>query len=253
MSQQKYFNVQLQFDKELFDKTIFDTIANNGKGYVCSVESNNLTIANTNPEFLKVVNGALVNNCDGSILAKILAHIYKQPLDSYIGADIFIKYIKMRRFKQYFLGNTPEVLAGLKNNLSKIDANIATMPFETLPFRKVEEFDYPAIAQKINENNPDIIWVSLGAPKQEMFMSRLEPYLNRGIMFGFGAIFNFNSGVSAVKRAPKWMLKLRLEWLFRAFNEPKKNIPRYWGFIKILPQLIVNEKKIARKKQVQKQ
>ena len=253
MSQQKYFNVQLQFDKELFDKTIFDTIANNGKGYVCSVESNNLTIANTNPEFLKVVNGALVNNCDGSILAKILAHIYKQPLDSYIGADIFIKYIKMRRFKQYFLGNTPEVLAGLKNNLSKIDANIATMPFETLPFRKVEEFDYPAIAQKINENNPDIIWVSLGAPKQEMFMSRLEPYLNRGIMFGFGAIFNFNSGVSAVKRAPKLMLKLRLEWLFRAFNEPKKNIPRYWGFIKILPLLIVNEKKIARKKQVQKQ
>ena len=120
------------------------------------------------------------------------------------------------------------------------------MQFETLPFRSVDEFDYEDIARKINADNPDIIWVSLGAPKQEMFMNRLEPYLNRGIMFGFGAIFNFNSGVSAVKRAPGWMLKLRLEWLYRAFNEPKKNIPRYWNFIKILPRLIREEKRLVK-------
>lgn len=243
MSQQKYFNVRLEFDKEMFDKTIFDTIAGGGKGYVCSVESNNLTVANTRPEFLEVLNGALVNNCDGSILAKILARIHKQPIDSYIGADIFIKYVRMCRFRQYFLGNTPEVLNGLKENLSKIDAKIADMQFETLPFRSVDEFDYQGIADKINADNPDIIWVSLGAPKQEMFMSRLEPYLNRGVMFGFGAIFNFNSGVSHVKRAPEWMLKLRLEWLYRAFNEPKKNVPRYWNFIKILPRLIREERR----------
>ena len=243
MSQQTYFNVRLEFDKEKLDKTIFDTIANGGKGYVCSVESNNLTVANTRPEFLEVLNGALVNNCDGSILAKILSHIHKQPIDSYIGADIFIKYVKMCRFRQYFLGNTPEVLEGLKANLSKIDSKIADMQFETLPFRSVDEFDYQGIADKINADNPDIIWVSLGAPKQEMFMSRLEPYLNRGVMFGFGAIFNFNAGVGHVKRAPQWMLKLRLEWLYRAFNEPKKNVPRYWNFIKILPRLIREERR----------
>ena len=75
-----------------------------------------------------------------------------------------------------------------------------------------------------------------------MFMSRLQPYLNRGIMFGFGAIFNFNAGVGNVKRAPQWMLKLRLEWLYRAFNEPKKNVPRYVNFLKILPHLIREEK-----------
>ena len=243
MSQQTYFNVRLEFDKEKLDKTIFDTIANGGKGYVCSVESNNLTVANTRPEFLEVLNGALVNNCDGSILAKILSHIHKQPIDSYIGADIFIKYVKMCRFRQYFLGNTPEVLEGLKANLSKIDSKIADMQFETLPFRSVDEFDYQGIADKINADNPDIIWVSLGAPKQEMFMSRLEPYLNRGVMFGFGAIFNFNAGVGHVKRAPQWMLNLRLEWLYRAFNEPKKNVPRYWNFIKILPRLIREERR----------
>lgn len=242
MSDETYFNIRLQFDKELFDKTIFDAIAGNRKGYVCSVESNNLTVANTDPQFLAVVNGALVNNCDGSVLAKILSHIHNRPFDSYIGADIFIKYIRMKRFRQYFLGNTPKVLDGLKKNLTLIDPAIASMQFETLPFRRVDEFDYPAIAAKINADNPDIIWVSLGAPKQEMFMSRLQPYLNRGIMFGFGAIFNFNAGVGNVRRAPQWMLRLRLEWLYRAFNEPQKNVPRYVNFLKILPRLIQEEK-----------
>ena len=244
--EKKYFNVKLEFDKEKFDRTIFNAIKNGITGYSCSVESNNLTVANKNPAFLEVLNGALVNNCDGSVLAKILAWIHKEPLDSYIGADIFMKYVRMCRFRQFFLGNTEEVLAGLRNNLSKIDPNIADMHFETLPFRNVEDFDYVGIAQMINDDNPDIIWVSLGAPKQEMFMARLKPFLRRGVMFGYGAIFNFNAGVGDVKRAPKWMLSLRLEWLHRAFEQPKKNIPRYWNFIRILPQLIYKEKKYVR-------
>jgi N-acetylglucosaminyldiphosphoundecaprenol N-acetyl-beta-D-mannosaminyltransferase len=244
--EKKYFNVKLEFDKEKFDRTIFNAIENGITGYSCSVESNNLTVANKNPAFLEVLNGALVNNCDGSVLAKILAWIHKEPLDSYIGADIFMKYVRMCRFRQFFLGNTEEVLTGLRNNLSKIDPKIADMHFETLPFRNVEDFDYVGIAQMINDDNPDIIWVSLGAPKQEMFMARLKPFLRRGVMFGYGAIFNFNAGVGDVKRAPKWMLALRLEWLHRALEQPKKNIPRYWNFIKILPKLIINEKNMLK-------
>ena len=238
----KYFNVRIEFDRERLDSTIFDAIERGEAGYSCSVEANNLTVANKNPEFLDVLNGALVNNCDGSVLAKILAWIHNERIDSYIGADIFTKYVGMKRFRQFFLGNTEEVLAGLRENLSKVD-----MRFETLPFRSVDEFDYQGIADMINADNPDIIWVSLGAPKQEMFMARLKPYLKRGVMFGYGAIFNFNAGVGNVKRAPKWMLKLRLEWLHRALEQPQKNIPRYWGFIKILPKLIREERKKVRK------
>jgi len=237
----KYFNIYLEFDKIKVDSLIQTTISQKGKGYVCSIESNNLTVANKNPEFLKVVNAALVNICDGSVLAKILGLLNRHKYDSYLGADLFIKYIKMCKYKQFFIGNTHEVLEGLKKNLAKIDPAIANMPFEELPFRKVDEFDYIAIANKINNEKPDIIWVSLGAPKQEFFMSYLLPYLDQGVMFGFGAIFNFNSGVGRVKRAPDLMLNLKLEWLYRAFEEPKKNIPRYWRFIFILPILIVQE------------
>jgi N-acetylglucosaminyldiphosphoundecaprenol N-acetyl-beta-D-mannosaminyltransferase len=242
-----YFNVRLEFDKQRFDEIIDGAIKTGKPGYVCSVESNNLTVANKNPEFLKILNGALVNNCDGSVLAKILSSIHKRYLEPYIGADIFIKYIRLCKYRQFFLGNTPEVLSGLKEKLSQIDPKIREMRFETLPFKAVDEFDYKGIGKMINEDNPDIIWVSLGAPKQEMFMNRLQPHINRGIMFGFGAIFNFNAGVGDVKRAPEWMLKLRFEWLHRALEQPKKNIPRYWNFMKILPILIIEEKKYKNK------
>lgn len=239
----KYFNVNIEFDPKKVDQTIQDAIREKKKGYVCSIESNNLTIANTHPAFLQVVNGALVNICDGSNLAWLLGKIHHTKLNSYIGADLFDKYVRACRYKQYFLGNTRPVLDGLKENLSKIDPQIQAMEFVELPFRKVHEFDYQAIADEINRADPDIIWVSLGAPKQEEFMSLLLPYLNRGVMFGFGAIFNFNAGGAGhVKRAPKWMLKLRLEWFYRAFEEPRKNIPRYLRFIKILPRLIAKEK-----------
>lgn len=243
---QKYFNVNLEFDAEKVDHIIESTIAEGGKGYVCSVESNNLTVANKNKEFGEVVNNALVNICDGSVLAMILGKIHKQKYKSYIGADLFIDYINKRKYTQYFLGNTSEVLSGLKNNLKQIDPRIEEMNFVELPFKKVEEFDYESIAKHINEANPDIIWVSLGAPKQEFFMAKLLPYLNRGVMFGFGAIFNFNSGTEHVKRAPQWMRKLKMEWFYRASEEPKKNVPRYWGFIKLMPSLILSERRKVR-------
>ena len=246
MSDKKYFKVRLEFDKVQLDQIIEDAIVNHKVGYVCSVESNNLTVANNDPAFLNVLNNALVNNCDGSVLAKILGWIHHEQLDSYIGADIFIKYVKKCKYRQFFLGNTPEVLVGLKENLTKIDPNIQNMHFETLPFRNVDEFDYQAIADMINEDSPDIIWVSLGAPKQELFMSKLQPFLKRGVMFGFGAIFNFNAGIGSVKRAPMWMLALRLEWLHRALEDPKKNVPRYWNFIKTLPRLIKEERQIIK-------
>jgi N-acetylglucosaminyldiphosphoundecaprenol N-acetyl-beta-D-mannosaminyltransferase len=239
--EQKYFNVNLEFDKTRIDSTIQTTVAKKGKGYICSVESNNLTVANKSPEFLKVVNGSLINICDGSVIAKILSIIYKQNFNSYIGADLFIKYIRMCKYKQFFLGNNREVLDGLRKNLSKIDPAISSMPFEELPFKKVEEFDYMTIAAMINKKKPDIIWVSLGAPKQEIFMSYLLPYLDQGVMFGFGAIFNFHSEVGKVRRAPKFLRNVYLEWLYRAYNEPRKNVPRYWRFIKILPKLIIQE------------
>lgn len=238
-----YFNVKLEFDKERVHESIQKAIQENRKGYVCAIESNNLAVANRNNAFRAVVNNSLVNVCDGSNVAWILGKIYNKNFNSYIGNDLFNYFISQRRYQQYFIGNTDEILYKLKDELIMIDPNIADMFFESLPFCRVEDFNYKQIADKINLTDPDIIWVSLGAPKQEFFMANLLPYLNRGVLFGVGAAFNFSAKFGPVKRAPSWMLKLRLEWLYRAIEEPKKNIPRYWNFIKLLPVLIYKEYK----------
>lgn len=245
----KFFNVSIEFDRDKVNEIIFSTILNKQKGYVCSIESNNLSIANINSEYNMIINRSLVNICDGSVLAKILAWIHQQNFDSYIGAELFLSFIELRTFKQYFLGNTQEVLDSLRENLSKIDPAIQNMRFCPLPFADVEMFDYAAIAKDINAEQPDIIWVSLGAPKQEIFMHKLLPYLDQGVMFGFGAIFNFNAHTGGVKRAPKWMLKWRLEWLYRAYEEPRKNIPRYVRFLCLLPRLVWQEYRSLREQQ----
>ncbi|MDD6401353.1 MAG: WecB/TagA/CpsF family glycosyltransferase, partial [Lachnospiraceae bacterium] len=80
------------------------------------------------------------------------------------------------------------------------------------------------IIKDINEANPDFIWVGLGAPKQEIWMAAHENKVN-GLMIGVGAAFDYESG--NIKRAPKWMQKLNLEWLYRLLQDPKRLLPRY--------------------------
>ena len=241
MNENTYFNIKLEFDHDKVDQIISETILNNGKGYVCSVEGTNLATAYSNAEFTQTINNSLVNICDGGSIAFFASIIHGKKLKTYIGADLFIKYIKQAKYKSFFLGNTAEVLKGLKSNLIQYDSNINKMKFETLPFKNVNDFNYSEIAKRVNENNPDIIWVSLGAPKQEIFMSKLQPYLNRGVMFGFGAIFNFYSANTEEKRAPKLFLKLKIEWIYRILSNPKKQLPRIKLILRTFPKNIYSE------------
>lgn len=239
----KYFNINYEFDQNRVDEIILDHIANQKPGYVCSLDGNNLAVANTYPEHLRIVNEAIVNNCDSTWVPVFINWIYGTKFSNYCGTDLFIKYVRMKKFHQFFLGSTPDVLQKLKENLSKIDPQISEMHFETLPFRTVEEFDYEQIGTMINNDGPDIIWVSLGAPKQEKFMSLLLPYLKKGVMFGFGAIFNFYAEMPGLKRAPQLMVKLKLEWLYRFTQEPRKQIRRANFFLRLLPKMVIEELK----------
>ncbi|HEY5125461.1 MAG TPA: WecB/TagA/CpsF family glycosyltransferase [Ignavibacteria bacterium] len=246
----KYFNINYEFDQNKVDEIILDHIANQKPGYVCSLDGNHLAIANTNPDHLRVINDAIVNNCDSTWVPVFINWIYGTKFTNYCGMDLFVKYIRLKKFRQFFLGSTPEVLHRLQENLSKIDPKINNMRFETLPFISVEEFDYEQIGEIINGDEPDIIWVSLGAPKQEKFMSLLLPYLKKGVMFGFGAIFNFCGEMPGLKRAPQFMVKLKLEWLYRLYQELRKQISRISLLLSLLPKMVIEELKNKNKKRL---
>lgn len=236
----KYFGIYIEFDKNKIVKDINDCIANQQKGYVCVVDGNVLATSYKQQEYKEIINGGLVNSCDGSSIAMLAGAIHKAKYETYTGPEIFSKYVK-ENHKQYFLGNTEENLLRLKNRFESLGYPSANYKFESLPYKNVEEFDYKAIAQDIRLFAPDIIWVSLGAPKQEIFISKLYPYLDKGVLFAIGAAFNLFLGDDANKRAPKIMRDMHLEWLFRVCQEPDRVGKRAWAYFKVLPSLIFQE------------
>src|SRR5581483_7301054 len=73
----------------------------------------------------------------------------------------------------------------------------------------------------------DLVWVGLGAPKQEMVMQLMSQRLARGVLLGVGAVFEFAAGTR--RRAPTWMQSIGLEWLYRLRLEPRRLWRRYLG------------------------
>lgn len=238
--QNKYFNVNFEFNKEKLHQIIKDTINNKQKGYVCVVDGNVLTTANKNEEYKDIINGSLANTCDGSSIAMLAGLIHKKVFKTYTGPDLFANYI-CQDYKQYFLGNTEEKLASLKRKFESLNYNIDLYKFQDLPFKDVDDFDYKKIAEDINAFSPDIIWVSLGAPKQEWFISKLIPYVNHGLLFAIGAAFNLFLNDNNMKRAPKIVRKLNMEWVYRIFQEPKRVGKRALNYFILLPVIILKE------------
>lgn len=241
-----YFNINYEFDRPTIWKKIDEQLQKEEPCYICVADGNILQMVHKDLEYRKIVNASLFSICDSSWVPLYLKRIYGVQYQQYCGSQIFEDLMGRKQYRQFFIGTSEKVLAGLKKELSKKDPSISGMSFFAPPFCKVEEFDYPSIAEMINKDNPDIIWVALGAPKQENFMFRLQPLLNRGVMIGVGAVFNFYCGLeNAPKRAPKWVVKLHLEFAYRVFSEPKKQLQRCKDFLSTLPKIYKEEKKHA--------
>jgi N-acetylglucosaminyldiphosphoundecaprenol N-acetyl-beta-D-mannosaminyltransferase len=233
-----YFNVNFEFNHSLLEKKIEETSLE-GKGYCCFVDATSLVYSYKNENFRAILNASLANSCDGSYIALLASKIHKKSLKEYIGPDFFKKFI-YKNNSQFIIGNTEIVFNKVKDKLELSGLDTSNLYFIPLPFKSVEEFDYSGIAAQINKLSPRYIWVSLGAPKQEEFMSRLLPSIDKGVMIGVGAALNYFTG--EVKDIPNWARKTHLIWLYRIFTEPKKQIKRCKEIFLILPKLYRQEK-----------
>lgn len=239
----EYFGVNLEFDHDEFYRKIEKAIKNKS-AYVCVVDANVLTIANRDAGYRKILNQSLVNTCDGSSIAFLLSKIHKKNFIALNGPTIFKKLIEEDK-KQVLLGGDAQSARSVQKKLQEENTANSTLHLMPLPFSEVEDFDYEKIAMDLNTLKPDIIWVSLGAPKQERFMHNLLPYLSSGVMFGIGAAFNFYIG--KIKMPTYSIGGVGSLWLSRIFTEPKKQIKRILPYIMIIPKLYYSEKKKVNK------
>ena len=144
------------------------------------VDGNVLTMAQKNLQYREVLNSSIVNTCDGSSIALLASLIHHKHFTTFTGPELFSELV-CKDFKQYFLGNTTENLERLKSRFTALNYNTDNFRFESLPFKNVDDFDYVSIAKDINEFSPDIIWVSLGVPKQEIFISKLYSFIEKDV------------------------------------------------------------------------
>lgn len=242
----KYFNINFEFDRLKVHEAIAERLKQTGSDYICVSDGVILNTANRFPEYHKVINGGMFSICDSSFVPLYLRRIYGRDFLQYCGSDIMLEIVKARKYRMIFLGSNQPTLDGLKQNLVMLNPDVEGMKFIELPFCKVSQFDYREIAGTIENDGADIIFIALGAPKQEFFMSMLKPFLNHGVMIAVGAAFNFYSNGNK-KRAPQWMIRNHLEFVYRLKQEPRKQSKRCFHIIRTLPMLLYKEWRRSKK------
>lgn len=126
--------------------------------------------------------------------------------------------------RHFFYGGKPGIAERLKQIFEARYPGLNVVGVETPPFRDLTELELREVARLIENSGAQVVWVGMSTPKQEVFMSRVAE-LSSATWIGVGAAFDFHTG--SVKRAPIWMQKSGLEWLFRLGSEPRRLWRRY--------------------------
>ncbi|HOV13044.1 MAG TPA: WecB/TagA/CpsF family glycosyltransferase [Spirochaetota bacterium] len=220
---------------------------------------------NTQSEFILVANQDILNQITKISSLKIdelnrsflvipdgysiiyAAKYLKTPLKERVtGPDLMFKFMEIsneKGYKNYFLGAKEGVASLMAENFLKKFSNLKISGIYSPPFcDKFTNDENNKIINMINESESDVLWVSFGCPKQEIWILENLNKLRVPVIAGVGAAFDFHSG--NVKRAPKFIQKLRLEWFYRILQEPKRLWKRYFfGGIDFF-KLITHQKKI---------
>lgn len=195
--------------------------------YICISNVHTTVMAYEEDEYRRIQNEAFLTLPDGkplSIVSKIKG--FKEA-ERVTGPDLMEEIFRISEAKgytHYFYGSTEEVICCLRDALITKYPNLKIHGHYSPPFRRLSEDEDIEIINKINTTKPDFLWVGLGAPKQEVWMYNHRNIIS-SIMVGVGAGFEYHAG--KLKRAPVWIQKLSLEWLYRLTQQPRKLFKRY--------------------------
>lgn len=195
--------------------------------YVCFADANSVLQARDNPDMRAALDAADVVSPDGTPLA-IVGKLRSVPVTKTSGPDFLEACCAASAgtgTRHFFLGGQPGVAISLANKLSarfpglKVVGTYAPARFPLSPDQNNEMLAAVAAAR------PDVVWVGLGAPKQEIWMHQNRERLAGMTLLGVGAAFDFSAGT--VKRAPVWVRNAGLEWAHRTVQEPRRLFRRY--------------------------
>lgn len=136
------------------------------------------------------------------------------------GFDLYNQLLKLsadKGYKVYFFGGAPGVAEAAKNKAEELYPGVQIVGCRNGYFTEAEE---EAIIKEINDAAPDMLFVALGAPKQEKWLVKYRKKLKPRVLMGIGGSFDVLAG--KMERAPKWMQEASLEWAFRLYKQPSR-------------------------------
>lgn len=218
--------------------------------YICVSNVHTTVMAYENPDYMAVQNGAAYVLPDGKPLSLVSRKRGFSEAQRVAGPDLMGELFRdaeknRTAFKHYFYGSSEETIQKLEARLHAAYPHLKTAGFFSPPFRPLTAKEDAEAVRRINESGADILWVGLGAPKQENWMREHEGKVH-AVMLGVGAGFDFHAGT--VRRAPKWMQKCSLEWLYRLMQDPRRLFGRYVKTNMKFLRLVRRENRERRKK-----
>lgn len=205
---------------------VSDRIGTGEGGYVCFSNVHTVVTARHDSRLKQITNGSFLSLPDGKPLSIIGRLRGVQGVGHVAGPDFMPYFLQtVKEARHFFYGSTEETLEKLKNNLARRFPAARIVGTYSPPFRDFSADEQNEVVSIVNRAKPDIVWVGLGAPKQEYWMEQHWRRFKPAILMGVGAAFDFHAG--QIARAPEWMKKLSLEWLFRLSQEPQRLWKRY--------------------------
>lgn len=192
-------------------------VAEGMNDYICVSNVRTVAYANKHEEYCELMNNAFMCTPDGMPLVWMARLWGLKDVQRTVGPDLFIAMLKDKEsgLKHFLLGDTEETLAQMKAKYTDNGSNIVGT--YSPPFCELDEFDYAGIAKQINDSGANIVWLSLRAPKQDFFATRLLPHLDKKICIGVGAAFRVSLG--QIKHPPKIIKRLGLTGFFWRKNK----------------------------------
>jgi N-acetylglucosaminyldiphosphoundecaprenol N-acetyl-beta-D-mannosaminyltransferase len=187
-----------------------------------------LALADRNNRLKTTLNTARYNFPDGWPVARLTKQRTRLADSAKVsGPDLFHAVLSAGRdhdTKHYFLGSTPETLAALERSVRRDFPGIEIVGVESPPFRELTADERAEQRQRIIDSGADLVWVGLGTPKQDWAVEKFAAD-TPAVFLAVGAAFDFLAGLKP--RAPEWMGKYGVEWIFRLVSEPKRLWRRY--------------------------
>jgi N-acetylglucosaminyldiphosphoundecaprenol N-acetyl-beta-D-mannosaminyltransferase len=172
--------------------------------------------------------GAGMAACDGMPLVWASRQAGVKDAERVYGPDFMLAMCERAAaegWSSFFYGGKPGVAEELAATMADRFPGLEVAGTYCPPFRPLTAEEDAEVDEMINRAAPDLVWVGISTPKQELWMTRHRAALDAPVLLGVGAAFDFHTGV--VRQAPRWMQRSGLEWLFRLAMEPRRLAGRY--------------------------